>query len=83
MWTDEQTDEHPDRGAGGELDEVGLSRGYEHVSRLPEEALRHHQERPASREDLVKRVLARFVWRWLDWLAGGTFGPAIAADAVG
>ena len=44
MWTDEQTDEHPDRSAGGELDEVGLSRGREHTSRFPEGALRHHQE---------------------------------------
>ena len=43
-WTDEQTDEHPDPGPGGELDEVGTSRGCEHVSRLPEGALRHHQE---------------------------------------
>jgi hypothetical protein len=30
-WTDEQTEEHTDRGAGGELDEVGLTRGYEHA----------------------------------------------------
>ena len=72
MWTDEQTDEHTDRGAGGELDEVGLSRGCEHVSRLREGALRHHQEWSASREDLVKRVLARFVWRW-HLLAGSAF----------
>ena len=40
MWTDE----HPDRTAGGELDEVGLSSRCEHTSRFPEEALRHHQE---------------------------------------
>jgi hypothetical protein len=44
MWTDEQTDEHPDSSAGGELDEVGLSRGGEHSSKFPEGALRHHQE---------------------------------------
>jgi hypothetical protein len=44
MWTDEQTDEGPDRGARGELDEVGRSRGCEHIFRLSEEVLRHHQE---------------------------------------